>query len=410
MRTRGFVLFLGLSAAAVAQQGTYDQITYYDVMEKGPTIGGTFGAAEGGAWFADYHGGQIGKVTEGYGFVYYYFIPTVNSGPLGVLQDVDGAVWFTESTANKIGLLPPVGAAVDYPVPTPDSGLNYGITTGPDGAIWFTEGAANKIGRITAAGLIAEYPVPTPGSEPYAISAGSDGALWFTEYLANQIGRITTSGAITEYTVGSSGNLTGIKAGPDGALWFLESTGAVNQVGRITTAGAVTEYAVPTPDAGLGWIAQGGDGAMWFTESLGHKIGRITMTGTITEYDAAGNSPQNIAAASTGNLWFTEASGDMGQALACGLGFSASFAGGTLTMNFDLGINTQATFNVFLKDANGTIAEPISELVGPLSAPVPFTREWHNVPNLGSLTVQASLQAAGGQAICSQWATVDTAP
>ena len=40
-----------------------------------------------------------------------------------------------------------------------------------------------------------------------------------------------------------SADPVGIASGPDGALWFTEL--AANRIGRITTSGSLTEYPVP---------------------------------------------------------------------------------------------------------------------------------------------------------------------
>lgn len=98
---------------------------------------------------------------------------------------------------------------------------------------------------------------------------------------------------------------SGIAAGSDGALWFTENS--ADRIGRITTSGTVTEFALAAGSAPLN-IALGADGAMWFTESTGNKIGRITPAGTIAEFPlpTAGSSPRDIALGSDGNMWFTE--------------------------------------------------------------------------------------------------------
>src|SRR5262249_50433456 len=71
----------------------------------------------------------------------------------------------------------------------------------------------------------------------------------------------------------------GITTGPDGALWFTE--GIAGKIGRITTTGTVTEFAAPTAKGGE--ITTGPDGALWFTGVRG-KIGRVTTTGAVTEF------------------------------------------------------------------------------------------------------------------------------
>jgi streptogramin lyase len=101
-------------------------------------------------------------------------------------------------------------------------------------------------------------------------------------------------------------NPQGITSGPDGALWFTEAYG--NKIGRITTSGTISEYAVPTSGSSPFGITAGPDGNLWFTEYDGNKIGRITTSGTITEYAVPTSSsyPEGIAAGPDGNLWFTE--------------------------------------------------------------------------------------------------------
>jgi virginiamycin B lyase len=175
-----------------------------------------------------------------------------------------------------------------------------------NGKLWLAAFVLGLAASATAQPWInvVEYSVSAVKSYPQGIAAGPDGALWFTEIGANAIGRITTAGSVAAYPLPNADSQpAGITAGPDGALWFVEQYG--NRIGRITTAGVITEYAVPTAASYPMGIAAGPDGALWFTECYGNNIGR---------------------------------------APACGLGLSASFANGTLAMNFDLGTSTPATW------------------------------------------------------------------
>lgn len=255
---------------------------------------------------------------------------------------------------------------LEYPVPNAVDGAG-GITAGTDGALWFTEIYANAIGRITTAGAITEYPVPTAHSGPWAIAAGSDGALWFTEYNSNLIGRITTAGAIAEYPLPSGHQSEPITAGPDGALWFTDSSGSM--IARVTTAGVITEY--PVPNGGeffTGGITAGPDGALWVAGS-----------------------------------------GKIARAPACGLGFSASFAAGTLTMNFNLGIDIPATFSIVLLNSTGSLGAPYSRAIPAVVPPKAFTQNWSSFPNLGTITVRPELGKSANQDYCAEWTTVNTA-
>jgi streptogramin lyase len=100
-----------------------------------------------------------------------------------------------------------------------------------------------------------------------------------------------------------------IVAGPDGNLWFTDF--GANKIGRITPTGSVSEYSIPTPSSGPQGITLGPDGNLWFTEYTASKIGCITPTGTVSEYPvAAGSFPLGITAGPDGNLWFTESVGN----------------------------------------------------------------------------------------------------
>jgi streptogramin lyase len=93
-------------------------------------------------------------------------------------------------------------------------------------------------------------------------------------------------------------------------LWFTEASG--NQIGRITTTGTITEFAIPTANSQPVGITAGPDGALWFTELGGNQIGRITTTGMITEFSipTASSQPVGITAGPDGALWFAEQSGN----------------------------------------------------------------------------------------------------
>jgi hypothetical protein len=76
-------------------------------------------------------------------------------------------------------------------------------------------------------------------------------------------------------------------------------------------------------------------------------------------------------------------------------------------MNFSLGIDTPATFNILLHSASGAL-KPFSKEIPATVPPQPFTMTWTDVPDLGDVTVQALLTAGAGRAICSEWNGVNT--
>jgi len=200
------------------------------------------------------------------------------------------------------------------------------IALGGDGNIWFGEFAGGKIGRITPKGVITEFQIPTPNAGPRALAAGPDGNIWFSEFNASKIGRITPAGVITEFPLPRPNAGPGdITAGDDGNMWFVELSGRMdnltpdgNRVGRITMSGVITEFQIPTAGASPINIAVGPDRNVWFTK--GAVLGRVTRDGVITEFPLPGTN-----AAATGltagsdrqpptrlgnRLWFTQSGGN----------------------------------------------------------------------------------------------------
>jgi hypothetical protein len=133
---------------------------------------------------------------------------------------------------------------------------------------------------------------------------------------------------------------------------------------------------------------------------------RLTTGGVVTEYPAH-STPDGITAGPDGALWMVDEVTGITRAPACGLGFSASFAAGTLTMNFNLGVDTPATFNIILHNASGPFGEPFSKAIPAVVPPHAFTMTWSSFPNLGEVTVEPTLATQpGGQG----WACAPNGP
>ena len=97
-----------------------------------------------------------------------------------------------------------------------------------------------------------------------------------------------------------------VALGPDGNLWFTEQAGL--KIGRITTSGTITEFAIPGAQ-GLTGIAAGPDGNVWFTDELSGFVGSISTSGTnVRLFPLALNNhhPQGITSGPDGNLWFVD--------------------------------------------------------------------------------------------------------
>jgi virginiamycin B lyase len=261
---------------------------------------------DGALWFTAGDANRIGRITTA-GVVTTYPIPTALGEPFAIATGSDGALWFTERSGNKIGRITTQGAITEYPIPS-ESALAQGIALGSDGAMWFVEPHRNGIGRINVNGAITEITIPSPSTTPQFIAKGPDGAMWFTESYG-KVGRID-AGVVTELpqTEGAPPGAynQGITAGPDGAVWIATSgTGtAVSKISRITID-TWRSFDLPATLSGPSQIVAGADGALWFTVFRNKIIGRITVTGSITEYSVPSvDYLVGITKGPDGALWF----------------------------------------------------------------------------------------------------------
>ena len=118
----------------------------------------------------------------------------------------------------------------------------------------------------------------------------------------------TLPGTITEFPDAGSNNAQ-VRAGVDGNLWFTDRAG---KIGRITTSGAITEFnAGLNPGSQPFSIASGPDGNLWFTDAgATSAIGMVDpRTHLIQEFSAGlnpGGKPAGIVLGTDGKLWFTD--------------------------------------------------------------------------------------------------------
>ncbi|HZY99868.1 MAG TPA: hypothetical protein VFE36_09875 [Candidatus Baltobacteraceae bacterium] len=247
-------------------------------------------------------------------------IPNPTSNPIEITVGPDGALWFAECSGAAIGRVAagPLGTNAIHefslPAANPTPGP-VGMYAGPDGNVWFTDQGTGNVGKMTTAGAVQKYPVTAPTDEPSAIAAGSDGNMWFVNWNAHYVGTVPTSGSpLTPYTTGLTGSdASNVALGLDGNLWFTES--GANVIGRVTPSGVISEYAIPTAHSDPWGITAGPDGAMWFTECDGGSgngaIGRIPVTATsgsdIQEFSTGmtGTQPVDVTTGPDGALWFT---------------------------------------------------------------------------------------------------------
>jgi streptogramin lyase len=234
--------------------------------------------------------------------------------PYNLTVGSDGKLWISDD-GYKVGRMDLSGEGrTMYFLPNQFQSSYYGrlqITSGPDGNMWFTMPEANKIGKITTQGVITEYSMRNADSLPAGITSGSDGYLWFTMQGTYKIGRLTPStGNTVEFHYRTEESLPSqdIVQGSDGNFWYTQCN---NRIGKITPTGTMTEYSYSTNrlagDCSYG-VAKGPDGNIWFAGHFRGTISKVTPSGQFTHYylNDERTYPYKIVAGSDGNLWFTE--------------------------------------------------------------------------------------------------------
>ena len=251
--------------------------TKHAMPANSPTWESPFGVTlgpDGNVWVGDDNSANVGRVTTA------GLISTFEAAREFTNFDaaaLDGTVWFSECSADFLAQATTAGTVTVTNV-SPSAGTNIqGVALGPDGNIWFTELATKKVGTIVSgtASLVSASLANQPSTSE-DITAGSDGNLWVAEQA--QIAQVSTSGVIlNEFpTTGSAiGEANFITNAPDGAIWFTDTSH--NAIGRITTSGTITEFTIPTASANPNGITVGPDGNLWFTEGGMHRIGVIKL-------------------------------------------------------------------------------------------------------------------------------------
>ena len=186
----------------IAYEKTSNFIKEFNVPVQERGLKGITTDAENNAWF--YHGtsndSMIIKMSkEGTNFTK-YDIPgdtTVDDAIINLaggqllFDNLSNSIWFTDARINSLGKLNPKSGDLElFFIPTNDSGV-MGLALSPDRkSIWFTEITGNKIGSFNIENKkITEYPVGD-NSGPTLLKFDSKGVLWVTLTYDNSILRV----------------------------------------------------------------------------------------------------------------------------------------------------------------------------------------------------------------------------
>lgn len=251
------------------------------------------GVLEGGVDAIDAHDSSTVVWSTGYW-------PQRSSIPLGDTLECG-------ASGGTAALCPSAGTAPGFFIES--------IVIPADGSLWLGGQGTGGNGVVGSPFTLPSNPL-TLASCCVTLTNGPNQHVWGILVPAGAVYEFGAGGTIINtYAPESGTQVQGSQnfiEGPDGALWFTDM--GHNAIGRITVSGQITEYPIPTANSGVTDIAAARDGGMWFTESSADKIGRIDATGAIHEFPlpTANAYPTAIAAVPPGasvnssQIWFAE--------------------------------------------------------------------------------------------------------
>lgn len=261
--------------------------------------------------------------------VTYFSLTKKTRSPFWITPGPDGNLWFTNPEGDTVGRITPKGVVTEFQLAKQTHPQT--ITAGADGNLWFTMRLQDKIGVMDTNGnLLHQYSAQQPSATPYSIAPSPDRVVWFTDYsldsedTLDKVERMTLDGnTVDKFDLAQCACAPlGATYGPDGNMWFTEELGFTPEmqgngdgtVDRVSLDGkTIDRFAVRTDfnQALPSFLTPGPDGNVWFTEASGqlHNLGRVTPAGVVTEFHIADTfaSTNAVTTGADGDIWFTEA-------------------------------------------------------------------------------------------------------
>ncbi len=385
---------------------------------------------DGNLWFAEYHGNQIGKITNG-GVITEYAIPTAGSQPVGITTGPDGNIWFTEYNANKIGVivlsLSSTTTAVTSSLNPSTSGASVTFTatvtgTSPTGFVTFKDGIAT-LGTASLASGQATLSTSSLSVGTHSITAvysgdsiNSTSTSPVLSQVVNSATTYTISGTITLNGSGLSGvtvTLTGVGTATtttngSGAYSF---TGLSN--GGYTVTPGLSGYTF-TPSSGSVTLSGANSTGNDFTATVSSTAISSSLNpstyGVLVTFTAVvtGISPTGIVTFKDGsNILGTASLNIFGQAAFSTYSLAAGTHSITAVYAGDQS-NPASTSSVLSQVVNSATTLTVSLNPSTFGTPVTFTATVIGTSPTGTVTFMDGATALGIVSLVSGQATFTT--
>lgn len=308
----------------IGNMTTSGTVTDYSLGTPSGTTGFTVYSlttgSDGNVWFdgvANTNGVYTGFLNISTGAVTFYYASAVTYDiPGPIVTGSDGNLYFYELTANSPNYTyihevnPSTGATTIARTITDTYAQFSSMTSGPDGNLWVTDDNGGWVYSypVGTTGTGAAYRVPATDTNPRSLITGPDGNLWLVG--STNILKLTTSGTFTEYSTPSGTIPYSLTAASDGAVWFLDGNSTTPQVGRITRSGSITDYPIPGSSIhNVAGLTLGPDNNLWFGYGVGstYALGSITTTPTFSNDPISSSYEYPISTTTAGgSLWYIE--------------------------------------------------------------------------------------------------------
>ncbi|HEX7832018.1 MAG TPA: hypothetical protein VF787_20345, partial [Thermoanaerobaculia bacterium] len=193
------------------------------------------------------------------------------------------------------------GSFEHFPLPRTVA-LNAYDIAGTDTYAWVLPYSSNLISKVGVDGSVETFVLPGFGIERIVLDP-TDNSLWFAS--PQSVGHMALNGEITQYSLFANAYSVGdLIFGPDDSLWLTLDN---QRVLRVTRTGDVTTVLPLDHSFYPAYLTNGPDGNIWISAHDSAKVGRLTPSGTLTQFPLpfSYDSPNGIVAAGDGNLWFT---------------------------------------------------------------------------------------------------------
>jgi virginiamycin B lyase len=151
---------------------------------------------------------------------------------------------------------------------------------------------------------LTEHRVADATAGLYGVAVTQDGAVWATLIRGEAVVRRHPDGTVTAIPLGDGSEPSLLTAATEDSVWVTDAGG--NRILRIGPDGIRGSIDVPTPDARPFGIAAASSGEVWFTEMGTGALGRIDILGRLDEFSAGPTDGVISMVACEGeSVWFT---------------------------------------------------------------------------------------------------------